>query len=125
MDTIICDLDGTLTINSKKPYQEKDCNQAVKNSLHRARSLGMKIIIFTARNMRTFDGDIEKITENTLPIIKDWLLANNVPYDEIIIGKPWCGMNGFYVDDRALRPSEFSKMSIDEIQHLLAKEKFN
>ena len=23
MDTIICDLDGTLTINSKKPYQEK------------------------------------------------------------------------------------------------------
>ena len=85
----------------------------------------MKIIIFTARNMRTFDGDIEKITENTLPIIKDWLLANNVPYDEIIIGKPWCGMNGFYVDDRAIRPSEFSKMSIDEIQHLLAKEKFN
>ena len=85
----------------------------------------MKIIIFTARNMRTFDGDIEKITENTLPIIKDWLLANNVPYDEIIIGKPWCGMNGFYVDDRAIRPSEFSKMSIDEIQHFFAKEKFN
>ena len=52
---------------------------------------------------------ISKKLRNTLPIIKDWLLANNVPYDEIIIGKPWCGMNGFYVDDRAIGPSEFSK----------------
>ena len=123
MDCVICDLDATLTIDSQKSYQEKDCNQEVKNSLLRARSLGMKIIIFTARNMRTFDGDLEKIRNNTLPKIKDWLTQNGVPYDEIIIGKPWCGINGFYVDDRAVRPSEFAKMSISEIQHLLDKEK--
>ena len=73
--------------------------------------------------MRTYDGNIGKIAANTLPIIVDWLKKHDIPFDEIHIGKPWCGQEGFYVDDRAVRPSEFRKHSYDEIKKLLGLEK--
>ncbi|HFM3427384.1 TPA: capsular biosynthesis protein, partial [Escherichia coli] len=43
---------------------------------------------------------------------------NNVPYDEIYVGKPWCGHEGFYVDDKAIRPNEFVNLSYNEIKKL-------
>lgn len=45
-----------------------------------------------------------------------------MPYDEIIIGKPWCGYDGFYVDDKAIRPSEFISLNYEQIKELLKKE---
>ena len=68
--------------------------------------------------MRTFDSDLAKITLHTLPIIERWLNLHNVPYDEIIIGKPWCA-DGFYVDDKAIRPSEFINLEEHEILNLV------
>ena len=52
----------------------------------------------------------------------EWLQEHQIPFDEIIVGKPWCGTDGFYVDDRAVRPSEFLNMSYAEIQNLLENE---
>ena len=75
--------------------------------------------------MRTFDGEIGKINVHTLPIIIDWLKENDVPYDEVIVGKPWCGKDGFYIDDRALRPNEFIEMSESEIISMLSGAKKN
>jgi len=83
---------------------------------------GFEIILFTSRNMRTYDGNIGKINKNTLPTLMTWLEKNEVPYDEIYVGKPWCGFEGFYVDDKAIRPSEFTSLSYEEIQSLLNKE---
>ena len=73
--------------------------------------------------MRTYEGNVGKINIHTLPVIIKWLEEHNIPYDEIIVGKPWCGFEGFYVDDKAVRPSEFMSMNLDEINALLAKEK--
>ena len=72
--------------------------------------------------MRTHDGNIGKINSNTAKIIFEWLDKFNIPYDEIFFGKPWCGRNGFYVDDKAIRPSEFVNLSPEEIQNLLKRE---
>lgn len=72
--------------------------------------------------MRTYDGNIGKINANTLPVIVDWLSRHSVPYDEIHVGKPWCGDDGFYVDDKAVRPSEFARMSLEEIRAVLVAE---
>ncbi|ONG14085.1 hypothetical protein BXT95_26585, partial [Escherichia coli] len=58
--------------------------------------------------------NIGKINIHTLPVIIDWLNENRVPYDEVIVGKPWCGDEGFYVDDRAIRPSELCNMTLEE-----------
>ena len=83
------------------------------------RDKNFRIVIFTSRNMRTFKNDIKKIKENTLPNIKEWLNKHKVPYDEIIVGKPWCGENGFYIDDKALRPDEFLTLDNNSIKSIL------
>lgn len=123
MKKLVIDLDGTLTIDEPNiDYIDKKPNLKLISTLHNYKKMGFSISIFTSRNMRTYDNDIEKITTHALPIIAAWLDKHNVPYDEIIVGKAWCGFDGFYVDDKAIRPSEFINLSFDEIKALLAKE---
>ena len=90
----------------------------VIEKLREYKAKGFEIVISSSRNMRTYEGNVGKINVHTLPIIMDWLERHNVPYDEIYVGKPWCGHDGFYVDDRAVRPDEFALMSYDEIRKL-------
>lgn len=122
MKNIVVDLDGTLTIDSDTSYDEKPINKQVLEQLRLYKNQGFKIIIQTSRNMRTYEGNIGKINVHTLPIIIKWLEHHSVPYDEIIVGKPWCGFEGFYVDDKSIRPSEFVSKSYEEIQELLSRE---
>lgn len=117
---IVIDLDNT--ISSKidgQGYESALPRNDVIAKMRQYGEMGFEICIFTARNMRTFEGNIGKINAHTLPTILEWLGKHNVPYDEIIVGKPWCGHDGFYVDDRAIRPCEFLKLSQQEIAMLL------
>ena len=84
---------------------------------------GFYIVIYSSRNMRTYNGEVGLINIHTLPNIIEWLKKNDIPFDEIIVGKPWCGYDGFYIDDKAIRPSEFHSMSFEQIKELLNKEK--
>ena len=123
MKNIVIDLDETLTIAGSGDYSDKQPRLDVIEMLQHYRDDGFKITIFTSRNMRTYEGNIGLINANTLPTILVWLEKHNVPFDEILVGKPWCGFDGFYVDDKAIRPSEFINLSYAEIQELLRKEK--
>lgn len=123
MKKLIVDLDGTLTMADTPDYRNVLPRVDVIEQLRIYKDDGFEIVIFTARNMRTFDGNVGKINVHTLPIITEWLDTHQVPYDEIIVGKPWCGKSGFYIDDRAIRPSEFATLSPGEISTLLEKEK--
>ncbi|MFM4704713.1 HAD-IIIC family phosphatase [Aeromonas bivalvium] len=123
MKKLIVDLDGTLTISDTNNYKTVKPNTAVINQLQKYRADGFTIVISTARNMRTYDGNVGKINIHTIPTIIEWLDKHNVPYDELLVGKPWCGHDGFYIDDRAVRPSEFSSMTFAEITRLLEEEK--
>lgn len=119
---LIVDLDNTLTKEDvNKDYSEKTPRFSVINTLREYKAKGYQIVIFTARNMKTHKGNLGKINIHTLPIITTWLDKHSIPYDEILVGKPWCGEAGFYVDDRAIRPSEFVELSESEIQSLLSK----
>ncbi len=122
MKNIIIDLDGTLTIDSNVPYKNKPVNKDVLKQLIYYKEKGFKITIQTSRNMRTYEGNVGKINVHTLPTIIEWLDKHEIPYDEIIVGKPWCGFEGFYVDDKSIRPSEFVSKSYEEIQELLSRE---
>lgn len=123
MKRLVIDLDGTLTLDQPGiPYEDKLPNVALLTRLHQYREEGYVIIVATARNMRTYNGSVGHINANTLPIVLDWLKKHDVPFDEIHVGKPWCGDDGFYVDDRAIRPSEFIAMTKSEIRELLANE---
>lgn len=122
MKRLVFDLDNTITIEGPEPYDKKKPNLALIEKINTYKKLGFIIAIHTARNMKTFEGNIGKINANTLPVIMKWLENNNVPYDEIIVGKPWCGEDGFYVDDRAIRPNEFVELDFEEISKLLSSK---
>ncbi|GBR01399.1 capsular biosynthesis protein [Asaia lannensis] len=120
MKRLVIDLDDTLTVNNPDlSYSEKEPNLPLIAKLREYKAMGFEILIQTARNMRTYQGSVGKINANTLPVIIDWLNKHDVPYDEIYVGKPWCGTEGFYVDDRAIRPSEFVSLSLSEINALI------
>jgi capsule biosynthesis phosphatase len=117
---IIIDLDGTITVpNTGTSYENVEPNREIVNKLRDYRAEGFKIVIYTARNMRTYESSVGKINAVTLPIIIDWLRKHDIPFDEIHVGKPWCGHDGFYVDDKAIRPDEFRKLSQNEIMQII------
>ena len=119
MPTIVMDLDGTLTVDDHTlPYPERLPNAEVVGKLREYRAQGYQIAIYTARNMKTHAKAVGRINALTLPVIIEWLQRHDVPYDEIYVGKPWADAGGFYVDDRAIRPDEFVKLSHDQIMTL-------
>ena len=121
---IVMDIDGTLCeIKSKEQsYLDVSPKFNILEKLNKMKQEGFYIILYTSRQMRTYDGNIGKINANTGKILFQWLEKYNIPFDEIYFGKPWCGKSGFYVDDKAIRPSEFAKLSYDEIIKLLEAE---
>lgn len=120
MKRLVVDLDGTITREDPaQGYADKEPDPDMIAQLRAYRDLGFTIIVYSARNMRTYDGSIGKINAHTLPVIIEWLRRHDIPYDEIHVGKPWCGTEGFYVDDRAIRPSEFKNLTLEQIMALI------
>ena len=121
---ITIDIDGCLCEKKEdgKSYFELKPINTIVEKVREYKKRGFYIILHTSRNMNTYDNNIGKINANTAKIILDWLEKYNIPYDEIYFGKPWCGFKGFYVDDRAIRPSEFLSKDYDEIVKLLNEE---
>ena len=119
MKRLIFDLDDTLCTTQNGDYANAQPITEVVEKLREYHRQGFTIIINTSRNMRTYQGNIGAINKNTLPIIIDWLARHDIPYDELYVGKPWCGFEGFYVDDKAIRPDELVKLSYVEICQLL------
>ena len=123
MKRLIVDLDDTICITINGDYINSKPIQSVIDQLKVYRKDGFEIVINTSRNMRTHKNNIGKINIFTLPNILNWLEKHGVPYDEVYIGKPWCGFEGFYIDDKSIRPSEFVENTYEEILKVLELEK--
>ena len=67
MNSIIIDLDNTITIDSvDDDYPNKLSNPNIIRAIDNAHHLGFQCKIFSSRNMRTFKGDLEKLTSITV-----------------------------------------------------------
>ena len=122
MKRLVFDLDGTLTHDEENiPYQSKRPRLDMIKRIKEYKKAGFTIIVSTARNMNSFKNSVGLINAITLPIVIEWLNSHQIPFDEIHVGKPWCGNEGFYVDDKAIRPEEFIKLRYEEILQLLNK----
>ena len=119
MKRLIIDLDNTICF-SDGDYSNAKPNYEVIDKVNSYKQQGFEIVISTSRNMRTYRNNIGKINIHTLPVIIDWLEKHNVLFDEILVGKPWCGYDGFYVDDKAIRPNEFVNLSYEQIMNLIS-----
>lgn len=118
--SFVFDIDGTLCPIKKKEeaYQELVPFPEMVEKLREYKEGGARIILFTARNMNSYGGNIGLINANTAKVLLEWLDKWKIPYDEIIYGKPWPGHHGFYVDDRTVRPDEFLKYSVEELDEI-------
>ena len=116
MNSIVIDLDHTICIpdlEMESTFGRYALAKPVPEIIDKMKELkydGYKIIISTSRRMLTHDGDINKIVEDVGQITIDWLEENGVPYDELIWGKPYSST--YYVDDKAMTPSDFVKWDI-------------
>ncbi len=118
--TLIFDIDGTLCpIKSKEEkYSDLIPNKEMIEKLKNYKKEGAKIVLYTSRNMNSYNCNIGLINKNTLPVILDWLKKWDIPYDEIVAGKLWPGHRGLYIDDRSVRPDEFLKYSYEELEDI-------
>lgn len=119
MKRLVIDLDRTIAGEKTTTYEDVEADMEIVARMRDYKAMGFEIVIHTSRNMRTFENSLGKIVANTVPVVIDWLKRHDIPYDEIWVGKPWCGTEGFYVDDRAIRPDEFKSMSHEEIIRLI------
>lgn len=122
--TLIVDIDGTLCDikASGQNYADLIPKQAMIRKLREYQKKGYRILLFTSRNMNTFKNNVGQINKHTAPVLLEWLSKWDIPYDEILFGKPWPRKRGFYIDDRTVRPDEFLRMDEEEIQHMLGQE---
>ena len=125
--TLIFDIDGTLCPIKEKEQNYIDLvpNSKVVNKLKYYHENGAKIILFSSRNMNSYNGNLGLINKNTAVVLNKWLLKWDIPYDEIYFGKPWPGHYGFYIDDRSVRPDEFINNSLDELEDICMKSRRN
>ena len=123
MKKLVIDLDDTICSTQNGDYENSQPKPEVIAKMQDLQQQGFEICIHTSRNMRTYSGNVGKITANQVPIILSWLQRHNVPFDELVVGKPWGGHEGFYVDDRAIRPAEFVNNDLDGIYALLERDK--
>ena len=123
--TFCFDIDGTLCPIKKKEEEYIDLVPfpEMLAKLREYKEGGAKIVLFTSRNMNSYNGNIGLINANTAKVLLQWLDKWDIPYDEIIYGKPWPGHHGFYVDDRTIRPDECLKYSVDELDEICKKSR--
>jgi len=128
----VFDLDNTLvtypTINgdytSVKPIPK------MINLLKKLKEEGHTIIIYTARRMGTHHHNIGAVVKDIGRITFDTLDKFEIPYDELIFGKP---LGDIYIDDRAYNPyderifkliGEYQLIN-DDIENKIQNNKYN
>ncbi len=100
----ICfDLDNTLVTYPSSPgdYTSVEPVAEMVALAQRLHADGHTVIIHTARRMKTHGGNLGAVIKDIGRITFDTLDKFNIPYDELIFGKPIADV---YIDDRALNP---------------------
>lgn len=123
--TLVMDIDGTLCPIKKKDESYADLvpYPQMVQKLRECKADGARIVLYSSRNMNSYQGNIGMINKYTAPILNEWLKKWDIPYDGIIFGKVWPGHNGFYVDDRSVRPDEFLSHTPEELNEICRRSR--
>lgn len=124
--TFIMDIDGTICQAQAREDGSFDYANAVPltpviervNELYEA---GHRIVLNTARGMRTYNGDVKKVEKNVRPPLEKWLSDNGVKYHELVMGKAW-GENPIYVDNRNLSVKSFAMENPEFFESIIRVE---
>ncbi len=105
------DIDGTIAElrNKGEFYSEVKPKEGAVETLKKLNEEGHYIILYTARNMETFSGNLGKINAVQGPILYEWLEKYEIPYDEIYFGKPNADV---YIDDKAVKFESWKNLKL-------------
>ncbi|ARF08739.1 nucleotidyl transferase [Catovirus CTV1] len=121
----ICfDLDNTLVTYPTIKNDYSSVQPLFKNIeyLRYLKKLGHTIIIYTARRMKTHQGNIGKIIQDVGKITLETLEKFNIPYDELYFGKPYAN---YYIDDLGVNSYSEIEKEIGIYQTKIAERDFN
>ena len=90
--------------------------------LNYLKSFGHTIIIYTARRMKTHNGNIGKVFCDIGKITFDTLEKFNIPFDEIYFGKPYADV---YIDDLALNCYDNIEKALGFYMNTVSPRDFN
>lgn len=124
-NVLVVDVDGTLcpVKGSHENYPDLPFEPRLVEKIRTLHADGWHIILHSSRGMRTYGGNVGALYRHVLPVMLDWLDKHNIPFNEIMLGKPWAGRNGFYIDDRAVRPREFLENDFDALNEIIARDR--
>ena len=126
----VFDLDNTLVTYPRisGDYTSVEPIQDTISYLQKLKEAGHHIIVYTARRMRTHNGNVGGVVADIGKITIDTLSKLNIPYDELVFGKPYAHhyiddlcinpkidlskQLGFYLDD--IKPRSFNKIVVSE-----------
>lgn len=101
----VFDLDGTICSQERSgEYHRAIPIQAMVKRVRELFDQGHEIIIFTARGMNTYKGNVTDVIYHMSQMTEDWLRMHDVPFHQIIYGKPAAD---FYIDDKGVNASDF------------------
>lgn len=106
---IVVDLDGTICALKERDQTYEDVLPlpGAIETMQEWKKEGHEIIIYTARNMRTCAGNVGRVHKNVGSMTLNWLEKFEVPYDEIVFGKP---SGDVYIDDLAIAFQSWAKV---------------
>ena len=104
------DLDGTICTNKEvgQTYEDVVPMEGAVETLKKLREDGHYIIIMTARNMQTHNNNLGKVIANQAPIVIDWLKKYDIPYDELLFGKPHAD---YFIDDKGVQYTNWDDLN--------------
>ena len=110
------DIDGVV-FKINKNYKKHEPIWSTVNYIRNLKNSNHEIILYTARKMKTFNGNIGKVNKEIVEDTLHYLMLYNIPYDEIYFGKPNADV---YIDDKALNFYDFKEyiMEPQDSQHL-------
>ena len=75
---LIVDIDNTVTVTENGDYVHSKAVQATIDMLKKYKAAGFEIVMFSSRNMRTYEANVGKINIHTLPNIINCFFASNI-----------------------------------------------
>jgi len=97
---IFCfDLDNTICKTSSNLYKKSTPIKSAINIINKLFDKGHKIIIFTARGMGTYKGDIKKVKKKYYKFTFNQLQNWKVKFHKLYLGKP---SYDYIIDDKSI-----------------------
>ena len=112
---IVIDLDGTIcpVKRADQSYASLSPLPGAVEAIRSLRAASHYVIISTARNMGTCQGNLGAVMKNIGRVTLDWLSQHGIEYDEIYFGKPNAHV---YIDDRAIRFGSWSEITEESLE---------